>query len=71
MDYPTTITYKELSDKLVLVSLGGKHVGSIKKVENGYQYYPKGYKGGGDIFLTFAACKISLEEDNNPETWLH
>jgi hypothetical protein len=44
----------------VKIYLDGKHVGKIKKVEGGHQYFPKGAKVGGEIFASFLACINSL-----------
>lgn len=41
------------------VFLGGKYVGTIRRVDNGWQYFPQGEKGG-DIFLKISECEDSL-----------
>lgn len=45
----------------VKVKLDGKYIGDIKEVANGFQYFPKGKKVGGEVFHTLALCKESLE----------
>ena len=57
------ISYKlDAKAKNVKVYNGKKHVGDIKKVLGGFQYYPKGYKiSDGEVFLTLAGCQRSLE----------
>jgi hypothetical protein len=45
------------------VKLDGKVVGEIKRLSNGWQYYPINAKFGGMIFDTLVECKRSLEED--------
>jgi len=62
------ITYKTegLSvSSSVRVYSGGRRVGTIKAEteagSDGYRYYPKGNKYGGDFYNSLAACKRSLE----------
>lgn len=38
----------------------GHICGEIRKVEGGYQYFPKGYKTGGYIFDTVTDVQLSL-----------
>jgi hypothetical protein len=45
----------------IKVNLYNKHIGNIKQVDGGYQYFAKGHKTGGEIFLTLDKCKQSLE----------
>ena len=40
-----------------------RHVGSIQQDDDGFRYYPKGGKDGGDPFKTLAECKQSLEAE--------
>lgn len=47
----------------IVVKLDKKIIGEIKKVDGGFQYFPKGSKTGGDIFITLNKCKYSLEND--------
>lgn len=48
----------------LLVRLDGKVCGEIRKVEGGYQYFPKGYKNvGGKIFSTVTLVQKSLTDD--------
>lgn len=49
------------------VKLDGKVIGTIRTVErlhhpDGYQYFPKGQKTGGELFNTLGACKLSLKQ---------
>ena len=55
------ITYQPMSEKSITVFLDKKIVGHIKKVDGGFQYFPKGCKDGGDILPTVFAVKQSLE----------
>ena len=44
------------------VKLDGKHVGSIKgNYKDGYRYFPKGQKTGGEKFSMLQDCKASLK----------
>jgi hypothetical protein len=45
------------------VLLDSKHVGEIRVLADGFQYFPKGGKAkdGGEVFKTLGACKQSLE----------
>lgn len=45
------------------VFLENKHVGDIIREREGWKYYPKGRKGGGDPFPTLTQCEKSLMED--------
>ncbi|CAB3784578.1 hypothetical protein [Pararobbsia alpina] len=44
------------------VRLDGKKIGEIRKVPDGFQYFPKGQKKGGFIYSTQDNCRKSLEE---------
>jgi hypothetical protein len=57
------IMYGEPNPKtgVIPVTLSGKLVGSIKKVDSGYQYFPKGHKTGGKVFPTVIQVQMSLE----------
>lgn len=55
------ITY-DLKDGALLVRLGRRIVGKIRKTEGGYHYKPKGF-AAGDTFKTVAEVKQSIEED--------
>jgi hypothetical protein len=55
------ITYKEGIDVFVIVYLDKKRVGSIRKVERGWAYFPKGSKERGEILPTINAVKKSIE----------
>jgi len=57
------LTYHNQTPTSVEVFLDKKYVGSIKKVEGGWQYTPKRSKDGGDVFKTLQQCKHSLEEE--------
>ena len=57
------ITYKTTETTTdITVYLGKKMVGTIRRGNLGWCYYPKGWKVGGLPFATLAACKKSLEE---------
>lgn len=59
------ITYVE--EHKVKVYFNSKLVGTIRKElsadgkSEGYRYYPKGDKVGGDLFFSLTRCKHSLE----------
>jgi len=58
------ITYHQTTDCRILsirVYSGGLRVGTIRAVEGGFRYFPKGSKVGGEVFTTIAAVKQSLE----------
>lgn len=62
------ITYKALFDNTsTAVYLDGKRIGAIRYIyrqgDRSWQYYPKGWNTGGDLFPTLAACKASLEAE--------
>lgn len=42
------------------VRLDGRICGEIRKVEGGFQYFPKGEKVGGEVFATVTAVQRSL-----------
>lgn len=46
-----------------LVRVDGITTGEIRPVKGGWQYFPKGQKTGGEIFLTLGEVKHSLEGD--------
>jgi len=45
------------------VRLDGRICGEIRKVEEGYQYFPKGQKEGGEVFNTVAQVQRSLNDE--------
>jgi len=47
----------------VKVKLDGRVIGEIRRVPEGWQYYPKGRKNGGDVFSSYARVKQSIEAD--------
>ena len=55
------ITY----ENVINVRLDGKTIGTIKEVDGGYQYYPKGHgkSWAGDVYPTIKEVKDSLEEN--------
>ena len=64
----STITYETYTE--VKVFIAGHRVGTIRHltgarvphlVTGGWCYYPKGDKLGGEVFVSLAACKASLE----------
>lgn len=48
--------------KPLKVKLDGRICGEIRKVEGGYQYFPKGQKCGGEIMASVRLVQKSLEE---------
>jgi hypothetical protein len=55
------IDYKQETPHRIVVLLGKKQVGTIKKVEGGYAYFPKGSKTSGEPFDTVSKVMASLE----------
>jgi len=51
------------NDVPIKVRLDGIISGTIKPVKNGWQYFPKDHKKGGEIFNTVALCQKSLKDD--------
>lgn len=47
-------------EEIIRVRINNKLIGEIKKVETGWQYFPKGKKEGGEIFKDVRECKRSL-----------
>lgn len=45
----------------VIVKLDGRQVGKIKKVKEGYQYFPFSSKNGGKVYKTIQEIKNILE----------
>lgn len=41
----------------------GKIIGEIRKVDSGFQYFPKGSKSGGDILHSVTAVQRSLSDE--------
>lgn len=58
-DYPTG-GIKACAKEPLKVKLDNKHVGEIRKVKDGYQYYAKGQKSGGEIFNSVPDVQKSL-----------
>lgn len=55
------ITYKEMANEIA-VFLEGKRVGTIQHIfGEGWKYFPKGSRTGGDFYQTLRECKNSLE----------
>jgi hypothetical protein len=46
----------------LVVRLDGRICGDIRKVEGGFQYFPKGLKNGGKIYPTVMGVQRSLTE---------
>jgi len=44
----------------IKVLLDGRVVGEIRKVNGGYQYFPKGQKVGGEVFQSWGQVQRSL-----------
>lgn len=49
------------SEKPLKVRLDGRICGEIRKVNTGFQYFPKGQKIGGDVFPTLIEVQKSLQ----------
>jgi hypothetical protein len=45
------------------VYLEGKLVGQIRYVKEGWQYFPKGSRKGGEVFSNLSDCEKSLSEE--------
>lgn len=58
-DYPTG-GVKACAKEPLKVTLDNKHVGEIRKVKDGYQYYAKGQKAGGGVFTSVPDVQNSL-----------
>lgn len=48
----------------IKVRMDGRIVGEIRKVEGGYQYFPKGQAAGGSVFPTVQAVQASLCDED-------
>ncbi len=57
------ITYDSSNTNQIAVKFDRKIVGHIKKVNDGWQYFPKGKKTGGEIFRTYQQAQKSLEAE--------
>lgn len=58
------IKYKEnAKTHNIIVQLDGKTVGEIRKVADGFQYFPKGQTVGGQVWSTVGECKCDIEGD--------
>ena len=51
------------NEKPIKVRLNKKLVGEIRKVEDGFAYFPKGWKYPGDTFKTVLDVMASIECD--------
>ncbi len=60
LDYDYPEKEKACATKPLRVRLDGVHCGEIRKVKDGYQYYPKGQKKGGMIFNSVPDVQNSL-----------
>lgn len=60
LDYDYPEREKACATKPLKVKLDGKHVGEIRKVKDGYQYYAKGEKKGGELFSRVSEVQNSL-----------
>ena len=58
-DYPTG-GVKACAKEPLKVKHDNKHVGEIRKVKDGYQYYAKGQKNGGEVFNSVPDVQKSL-----------
>lgn len=65
------ITYTQVNESKVAkgrttrwnARLDGKIVGQIRRELDGWKYFPKGQKIGGEAFKDLSACQASLETD--------
>lgn len=60
LDYDYPEREKACASKPLKVKLDGTHVGEIRKVKDGYQYYAKGQKKGGEIYPRVSEVQNSL-----------
>lgn len=60
IEYLYTEGQKACEREPLKVRSDGRICGEIRKVDNGYQYYPKGSKNGGDVFSTVQSVQRSL-----------
>lgn len=60
LDYDYPEREKACSTKPLKVRLDGTLCGEIRKVKDGYQYYPKGQKKGGAVFNSVPDVQNSL-----------
>ena len=56
------IKYEQTSPVEITVILDKKVAGRIKRVDGGWQYFPKGQSSSGEIFPSVGLCKQSLED---------
>ena len=63
IQYLYTEGKKPCETEPLLVKVDGKISGEIRKVDGGYQYFPKGSKTGGEIFSSVTLVQRSLSED--------
>ena len=42
------------------VYLENRHAGDIKRVEDGWQYFPEGQAEGGDVYATLSECESDV-----------
>ncbi len=59
--------YKELKDGSLSVVVNNIVSGQIRKVRDGFQYYPRNCKTGGKVYSNLLQVKISLECDTDDE----
>jgi hypothetical protein len=60
-----TIAYTITNEGDIAVRLDGRKVGEIRMLPNGFKYYPRGAKTGGESFPSLEACKSSLEDETH------
>jgi len=61
------ITYSNIKD-VVSVFLDGRHIGDIyQQFSDGFQFFTKRSKHGGEVFTTLCACKDSVEESHREQ----
>lgn len=62
IEYLYTERQKPCETEPLKVRLDGKICGEIRKVDTGYQYFPKGSKEGGTVYSNVREVATSLEE---------
>ena len=61
LEYNYREGYKACDKEPLRVRLDGKICGEIRRVEGGFQYFPKGRKEGGEIFPSVLEVQKSLQ----------
>ena len=45
------------------IYFGGKHIGNVKPVEGGFQYFPENSDVGGCVFSSLSECLKHIENN--------